>query len=633
MPIHSRTGAPGGGRKPTDLIRQYAGRGRPVRDTLSTWDLTTAGLVVNNRAGEASYQTRTASDGSISFISWQPAQVSGVPRLQNRGVRDAFLIEGARTNYFLRSRKMTDAASWTVGNMTQTADAANGVDATLTAARFLGTGAQFSARQTITTPAGTVVSIWARAVSGSQVIRVNYAYPNGTAGQQTLSTTYSRYRGRVATLTTHTDYPHDCSISAGTDIYVDGIQSEVGTFPSSLIRTTTATVTRNADACVIASASVPAWLKNGKFALTIAPEFSSVDLILQNSEMTLLAFGAGTNDRIALIVDGGVVKVRVVQGGATRVTTEAISFALWDDLELTFDSVNGYIVVSGATTGNNVYVGTPWTMSAGDLYLGNVSTAATPYFGEIVPRIPERTPAALTPAWTPAAIADRLLMLSGQYTPGRDGGVLGWIDESGLSRNATNSAETGQGTPLLKVPAYGNKNVLDFNGTSSTYQTASVTGGNGTLTLAWIGHADSISGVRRIVETSTGGVGGFGVFIESSKLSAYANGATGQDYVAGDTTIVVGTRYLFILEIPFSALSTSTIASWVNNAAQTQTIISNTATNTNMNTSLWQIGRWVSAALQFWDGSMAFLGAWARSLTPTERDAFYAYAQANYGVA
>jgi hypothetical protein len=634
MPAYSHTGAARGGLAATSVIRNYAGRARPVSgDPLSVWDLTAAGLVVNNRATEASYQTRTESDGSVSFISWQPAQVSGVPRLQNRGVRNAFLIEGARTNYFLRSRKMTDSASWTVGNMTQTADAANGVDATLTATRFAGTGVQFSARQTLTTPAGTIMSIWARAASATQLIRSNYAYPNGTGATRALTTTYARARGRVATLTTHTDYPHDCSISGATDVYVDGIQSEVGTFPSSLIRTITATVTRNADSCVVAAANVPPWLLNSKFTLTIAPEFSSPDLILQGTEMTLLSFGAGTNNRIALIVDGGVVKVRVVSGGVSVVTTQALAFSLWDDLSITFDSVNGYVVVSGATTGDNVYVGTPWTMPAGDLYLGNVSTAATPYFGEIVPNIPELAPATLTPTWAPTDLTNRVCLFQGQYFAGLDGGALSWVDEGGQSYHATNSAAAAQATPLLKVPAYQNKNVLDFDGTSDYYQTISIPGGHNVLTLAWIGHADSVSGVRKIMETVAGGAGAFAVFLEGAKLSVWANGAAGQDYVAGDTTIVAGVRYLFIVEIPFSTLTSSTIASWVNDVAQTQSIVSNTATNTTSAAALWQLGRWVSAALQYWDGAMGLLGAWSRALTPTERTDFYTYARTNYGVA
>ncbi len=594
-----------------------------------------SGIAVNDRATEASYQTATASDGSVSFISWQAAQVAGVPRTQNRGVRNAFFLEGARTNFFQRSRDMTNnlPAAWTGGTMTQTANAALGVDATMVAAQFNGTGAQFSSRQTITPGAGAIMSIWARAVTSSQIIRNNFAYPNGTGGTGTLSTTYSRYRGRVGTLTTHTDYIHDCSISGATNIYVDAVQAEVGTFPSSVIRTTTTSVVRNADSCIIASANVPAWMRDGKFTLTIAPEFTSVDLILQNSEMTLLAFGTGTTDRIALIVDGATVKVRVVQGGATKVTTESISFATWDDLVLTFDSVNGYLVVAGATTGNNVYVGTSWSMQTGDVYLGNVSTAATPYFGEIVPTIQQVAPAILTPGWTPNDIADRLVLLSGQYYEGLDGNALSWLDEFGNARNATNGTVAAQPARLLKQAAYVNKNILDFNGSSHFYQTLSIPGGNNVFTFAWIGHADSLTGVRKIVETVTGGAGAFAVFAEGSKLSVWANGAAGQDYVAGDTTLVVGTRYLFIVEIPFSTLSTAAIASWVNNVAQTQTVITNTATNTTLISALWQIGRWVSAASQYWDGGMALLGGWTRSFTSTERNNFYAWAQANYGVA
>lgn len=581
------------------------------------------------RGSEASYQTGAANTGSVSFISWA---TNDVLRVQNRGTRDAVFIEGSRTNYFQRSRDMTNAtpSAWTGGSMAQTANAAQGVDASMVAAQFNGTGSQFSARQSVTPGAGAIMSIWARAVSTTQPLRHNYAYPNGTGGIATLSTTYSRYSSRVATLTTHTDYVHDCSIGGATNIYVDCAQCEVGGFASSLIRTTTATVTRSADVCTIASP--PSWMRSGKFSITIAPESNSIEFIRNATEQTLFAFGTGTNDRIAMIVDGGMVKIRVIQGGATKVTTSPISFSRWKDITIVFDAILGYIVVTGADTGDNVYTGTAWTMQTGTVYVGNVSGGTTPYFGEILPTAVRSASTALVQSWTPQQIAATpLIYLSGQHNPGLDGGSLDWLDETGNLRHGTNSAVAAQPAYLTSA-AYGNHEVMDFDGSSDFLQTTSVAGGHNTITLAWIGHADSVTGVRKIVETVTGGAGAFSFFVEGSKLSVWANGAAGQDYVAGNTTIVTGTRYLFIVEIPFSALASSTIATWVNGVSQTQTIIANTATNTTAITALWQIGRWVSAASQYWDGMMAVLGAWIGTFTPTERANFLTFAQTYYGV-
>ncbi len=598
----------------------------------STASLSLPGVLSNTRATEASYQTQAANDGTTSFTTWASTNTL---RIQNRGVRDAIFIEGSRTNYFLRSRQMTINAPWTAGTMAQTASAANGIDGTLTATQFTGTGAQFSSRQTVTTPAGTVMSIWGRAVSGTQPIRSNYAYPNGTTGVQTLTTTYAQHIGRVATLTTHTDYINDCSLSGNTSLYVDCIQSEVGTFPSSAIRTTTAAVTRDADVCIMPSSSVPVWMRSGSFSISVAPECSSVNLINQATEMTLLAYGTGTTDRVSLIVDAAGVKVRVVQGGVTKVTTGVITFARWGDFTITLDASMGYVVVTGATTGSNVYTGTPWSMQLGDVYLGNVSTGATPYFGEVLQTLPEVPSAPRTQSFDPqiSIAATNILYFSGQYQTGLDGGALSWLDESGNADHAINSTVAAQPTMVLNNASYGNHNVLDFDGSADYYQTTSVAGGNNVVTVAWIGHADSVAGVRKLFETSTATAGAFAVFLESSKLSCWANGAAGQDYVAGDTTIVVGTRYLFIVEIPFSTLTSAAISSWVNNVQQTQTVISNTATNTTMITALWHVSRNAAAGTQFFDGRAAVLGAWSGSFTPTERTNFYTWAQANYGVA
>ena len=350
----------------------------------TTIDLSTA--IVCTRSTEASYQTGAETDGSSSFLAWASANVL---RVQNRGSRNAIFVEGSRTNTILRSREMTNAA-WTAGNMTQAGNDANGVDATLVAARFTGTGSQFSARQAITIASGSVGSVWARAVSGSQPIRMNYMFPTGTRATQTLTTTYARHVGPVATPTSGTFYVHDCSIGGNTSIYADGAQVEAGQFATSLIRTSASTVTRSADACVIASASIPSWLRSGKWQCTISLECTSAEFIAAATEMTLFAFSTGTNDRISLVLDSGSMKVRVVQGGVTKVTTGAITAtSRYLDITLTFDAAAGSVTVAGATTGNGTTTATAWTMQSGDVYVGNGSGGTTPYFGEILPTVSE----------------------------------------------------------------------------------------------------------------------------------------------------------------------------------------------------------------------------------------------------
>lgn len=241
--------------------------------------------------------------------------------------------------------------------------------------------------------------------------------------------------------------------------------------------------------------------------------------------------------------------------------------------------------------------------------------------------------------WDPSQIVASLLAAYGpSFTDDGAGDECSSWHETVAAKHATASG-TARPTIIYSASGYG-KDVLDFDGSSDYLFTSpsTITGGVNTLTLAWIGHADSVSGVRKIVETGTGGAGSFAMFLENAKLSVYAGGAAGQDYVAGNTTISTTTRYLFVVEIPFSDFTSagagaSNIKMWVSNSLQTHTIVGENATNTTMGTKTWIIGRWISAGAQYWDGRMGWLRAWGGALTGTERSNLYAWAQANYGVA
>jgi hypothetical protein len=234
--------------------------------------------------------------------------------------------------------------------------------------------------------------------------------------------------------------------------------------------------------------------------------------------------------------------------------------------------------------------------------------------------------------WTPNSITlPRIAQFEQQFLS-TGAACDAWVDQV-AAKNAT-ATLTARPT-IVTDPNYAGKQVLDFDGANNFLFTSpsTITGGQNVVTFAWIGHADSVAGVRKIVETGTGGAGSFAIFVEGARLSVYAGGAAGQDYVAGNTPIVAGTRYLFIVEIPWSTLTTDEIKSWVNGTQQTQSVVGNTATNTTFGTKTWIIGRWISAASQYWDGRMAYLDAWSGSLSAGEIALFYAWAQLNYGVA
>ncbi len=349
-------------------------------------DLSTA--IVCTRATEASYQTGAENDGSSAFLAWASANVL---RVQNRGSRNAIFVEGARQNYLVRSQELT-VSPWTQlglapNHATQTAAANAGPDGANLATRVVASAVQFSRKQGPATGTGALFSAWYRATSGTTPVRPNSNFPSGTPSTQTIGTTYTRVLCPRASAVLNT-YPIDGTIGGACDAYVDLMQLEVGHFASSAIRTVGSTVTRSADACVIADASIPSWLRSGKWTCTISLECTSAEFIAAATEMTLFAFSTGTNDRISLVLDSGAMKVRVTQGGATKVTTGAITAtSRYLDITLTFDAAAGEVTVAGATTGNGTTAATAWTMQSGDVYVGNGSGGTTPYFGEILPTV------------------------------------------------------------------------------------------------------------------------------------------------------------------------------------------------------------------------------------------------------
>lgn len=374
--------------------RQARRSGAPTSIDLSA-------LIACTRSTEASHQTGAETDGSTPFLAWASANVL---RVQNRGSRNAVFVEGARTNQLTRSRDLVNAA-WLAGTFaTTTGDVGNGPDGAALADRSqVSSGGHSVYRSSGGEVAPFVLSAWSRATSGTSAQRIGLRTSSAVVAAgcfteyASVGTTYQRSQC-IRNANGYFAFIHDGTSHSGVggtgavacDLRTDLHQLEPGAFASSAIRTTTTAVTRSADACVIASASIPAWLRSGKWQTTIALECTSAEFIAAATEMTLFAFSTGTNDRISLVLDSGSMKVRVTQGGATRVTTSAITAtSRYLDITLTFDSAAGSVTVAGATTGNGTTTATAWTMQSGDVYVGNVSGGTTPYFGEILPTVAE----------------------------------------------------------------------------------------------------------------------------------------------------------------------------------------------------------------------------------------------------
>ena len=158
-----------------------------------------------------------------------------------------------------------------------------------------------------------------------------------------------------------------------------GLQLNNKTWHGELIETVGTAVTGSADQAKVLSANVNSTLKSGVFSTTIVPTRAS-NQVQDGAMETLFSFGTGLNNRIVILPDN---RVQVYVGAAGKVLTTALTWSRKQPIKLYFNSVSGKIKVEGATTGNGTYTGTSWTMPSGDLYLGNESSYATPYFGSI----------------------------------------------------------------------------------------------------------------------------------------------------------------------------------------------------------------------------------------------------------
>ena len=249
---------------------------------------------------------------------------SGAPRITNKGV----LIEESRTNLLLQSQTF-DNASWAKGSSTISADVIAAPDGTLTADKLQEDSVNTSHQimQTVSKSASAIAytyCVYAKASERSWVqlalydgvslgTRVWFNISSGTvgstqnigAGFTSVSTSISAYVNGwykvcvTATSSAATNInPYiyvatgDAVLSyAGTTgygVYIWGAQLEAGSFPTSYIPTTSASVTRPADVFYYSGLSALS-------ALTVAAQVSANHTPVGNEFPVSLDDGTGNN--------------------------------------------------------------------------------------------------------------------------------------------------------------------------------------------------------------------------------------------------------------------------------------------------------------------------------------------------
>ena len=267
------------------------------------------------------------------------------------------LVEEARTNILLRSAEF-DNAVWTPSNVTITANTTTAPDGTLTADTFTPTAASGTVYVSYSAAAGQyTVSAYGKGSGSLALFNTTAGFAAGSScafnlatGVAAAITNYGATTGSTATivdagggwyrcsltvLATATTYFISLGCATSTANAIWGAQLEAGSFPTSYIPTTSASITRSADSAVMTGTNFSDWFNPAEG--TFAPEFTyGGDLVTStamsandNTSNNILEV-AGTNSGgvgpYAEVRVGGVVQASMSDGNAIANTTYKTAF-------------------------------------------------------------------------------------------------------------------------------------------------------------------------------------------------------------------------------------------------------------------------------------------------------------------
>lgn len=370
---------------------------------------TGAGDFATTRAGTA---TRKSSSLGVDPVA------TGVPRLDyTLGTCPVLLSEPQRTNLALRSEELGDAV-WTKDNITISANSTTSPDGISTADAVL---------ETVANLGHSLWQIWTKAASALQYTLSLYVKPNGrdwfkfniddnatggwsvwfnvttgTVGtnQQEGAAGFSFQR---ATITATTNGFYRCSVTFTTNagaglrlimynstngvattyvgditkgFYVWGAQLELGSYATSYIPTTSATVTRITDAFTPLAAAALIGQSQGTF-------FADFEYPALGQNVTLLEVSDTTNnERILIDVTTNLVRGFVIDGGVTGASLSSSAIAIGrHKVALVYRLNYVALFVDGVKIGEDLTVTIPATTT---IYFSNTAGSVPFYGGQYV---------------------------------------------------------------------------------------------------------------------------------------------------------------------------------------------------------------------------------------------------------
>ena len=301
-------------------------------------DFTTASLdsrVTFTRSGNTA--TVVNSSGFIAPIN------ADLPRFDHDPttlVCKGLLIEESRTNIALDSNNFS-AATWTKTNVTVTPNAAVSPDGTSNASLLTANTADGALFQTMaaTTATAYTYSIYLRANTTTSIRLFVDTSGLNTFASTLISVTTSWQRFTYTFTTTGVACKiyvgGGSSFSSPEAVYAYGAQLEVGSFATSYIPTTSASVTRNADVAVMTSTNFSSWYTAtaGAAVVWAIPQTATgTRPLVQFDDTTaneIITLRGNVANPELYIVDGGAPQAQIDAGTIVANTAYKLSGA-WD---------------------------------------------------------------------------------------------------------------------------------------------------------------------------------------------------------------------------------------------------------------------------------------------------------------
>lgn len=251
--------------------------------------------------------TYVGSDGLIKTAASNTARFD---HNQTTGESLGLLVEEARTNIVLWNRDLTNAA-WTATNVTTVKDQ-TGIDgASNSASKITASANNGTILQAITSAsAARFTTAYVKRLTGTGTVEMTQ---NGGTTWTAVTVTSSWARVSIPSATITNPSVGFRLTTSGDAIAVDYMQCETGSFSTSAIATTSATVTRSADVASMTGTNFSSWwnASTGTFQANFRATLSGTRPVLSVDDNT-------ANNRIELYTSTSSQKFTVTTSGAAQ---------------------------------------------------------------------------------------------------------------------------------------------------------------------------------------------------------------------------------------------------------------------------------------------------------------------------